>query len=212
MTMNSRQKLIEVERRLSHRPRYKAIFLENKMRVSDTVKFYFADFVWKNVGEYTQIDRVPISVSEWLNGSFSWYSLWCWWVFLLYQLSYLQRVGRQCCQTPKTETPTLPEILFSKGYQVSVVKNIFRPKVLFSQKFLGKCPKSEYGRWGSLNLENFHSKKIVRVCGRSHFTDKTWCANQKAFELCQPLYTQRKGPHSQFLLCLFCYMNLQFVP
>ena len=38
MTMISHQKLIEVERKLSHRPRNKAVFLENKMKVSDTVK------------------------------------------------------------------------------------------------------------------------------------------------------------------------------
>ena len=159
MTMISRQKLIEVERRLSHRPRNKAIFLENKMRVSDTVKFYFADFVWKNVGEYTQIDRVPISVSEWLNGSFFWYSLWCWWVFLLYQLSYLQRVGRQCFQTPKTETPTLPEILFSKGVPGICGKKHFSAKSSFFPKVLRKMSKKRVWQVGVPQSWKFSQQK-----------------------------------------------------
>ena len=58
------------------------------------------------VGNLNGLDRVPISISEWLFWSFVlihsflnllfWYTLWCWWVFLLNQHSHFQRVRRQC--------------------------------------------------------------------------------------------------------------------
>ena len=47
----------------------------------------------------TVLDRVPVSVSEWLIGSFVLILITLWWlcVFLLVQQSYFQRVRWQCC-------------------------------------------------------------------------------------------------------------------